>query len=253
MKALILAGGQGDGPLKEISGNKALIKINGREMIMYVIDALKQLDFIDRISVVGDEAKLSPIRDHVDAITAGGSSLPDNVLKGVELFPDEEDILVLTCDIPMITPEAINDFVEKARRLDAEFCYPIVKKEDNERKYPGVHRTYVRIKDGTFTGGNIFLVKAGVVRKAIHRAEAFLTYRKKPWMLAKILGIAFVVKFVMGTLTISELEEKVSALFGVKARAVISPYPEIGTDVDKASDLELAMKVLSGGVYDEAQ
>ena len=39
----------------------------------------------------------------------------------------------------MITSEAIGDFVEKSLILDADFCYPIVPKEENENKYPGVN------------------------------------------------------------------------------------------------------------------
>lgn len=248
MNALILAGKQADGPLKQVGQNKAAIKINGKEMIMYVIEALKALDFIQKIAVVGDTEELAFLNNKVDMVVEQADSMSGNIIRGVQAFSDDEQLLVLTCDIPMITPEAIRDFVEKAGEEDADFSYPIVRREDNDAKYPGVHRTYVRIKDGTFTGGNIVLVRTGIVKKVIGQAEDFLAYRKKPWMLAKILGISFVIKFVMGILTIKELETRVSGLFGIKARAVISTYPEIGTDVDKQSDLELAEKALSGGI-----
>lgn len=248
MNALILAGKQADGPLKEVGVSKAVIKINGKEMISYVIEALKALDFVGKIAVVGDAQALAFLKNKVDIIVEQGDSMAENIVRGAEVFPEDEELLVLTCDIPMITPEAIKDFVEKARASRADFSYPIVRKEDNDARYPGVHRTYVRIRDGTFTGGNIVLIKAGTVKKAMDRAKDFLTYRKKPWMLAKILGVSFVVKLLLGMLTIKELENRVSDLFGIKARAVISAYPEIGTDVDKKSDLELAQKVLSGGI-----
>ncbi|HHY04898.1 MAG TPA: NTP transferase domain-containing protein [Thermoanaerobacterales bacterium] len=247
MKALILAGNKGCDPSSDINENKALIKILGKEMISYVIFALKELDFIDKIAVVGDLKQLDVIKPFVDDIVEQGDSLSANILKGVQLFADDEDVLILTSDIPMITPDAIQDFVKKALRLEADFCYPVVKKEVNERKYPGVKRTYVKIKDGTFTGGNIVLVKAGVAKRLVHKAESFLAYRKKPWKLAGILGISFIFKFLIGNLSIEDLEKRVSDIFGIKARAVISPYPEIGTDVDKQSDLDLAAKVLSQG------
>ena len=245
MKALILAGAQEDSPLSNIHSNKALIKIHDKEMIMYIIDALKDLDFIDTITVVGPKKQLSTIKDEVNIIVDAGSSLIQNIFKGVQVFSDEEMILVLTSDIPMITPEAIRDFVEKAIPLEADFCYPIIRREENDKKYPGVKRTYVKIKDGTFTGGNVVLVNAGVVKSRLDQAETFMAYRKKPWKLAWVLGIGFVFKFILGTLTIDELEKRVSDLFGIKARAVISTYPEIGTDVDKDSDLKLAARVLS--------
>mgnify|MGYP000921590924 FL=1 len=245
MKALILAGTQEDCPLSKVHSNKALIKIHGKEMVKYIIDALKNLDFIDTVAIVGPKQELSPIENQVDLIVDGGPSMTDNILRGAEIFHDEDMLLISTSDIPMITSEAIRDFAEKSLTLDADFCYPIVRKEENEKKYPGVKRTYVKIKDGTFTGGNMVLVKAGTVKSCIKQAEAFMAYRKKPWKLAKILGIIFVIKLLMGTLTIKQLEKRVSDLFGIKARAVISSYPEIGTDVDKDSDLKLAARVLS--------
>ncbi|AEE90299.1 Molybdopterin-guanine dinucleotide biosynthesis protein A-like protein [Tepidanaerobacter acetatoxydans Re1] len=245
MKALILAGSQEDCYLSKSCCNKALIKICGKEMIKYIIDAMKALEFIDTVAVVGPKEELLPIENHVDIIVDGGPSMIDNILKGVEIFPDEDLILISTSDIPMITPEAIRDFVEKSLESDAEFYYPIVRKEANEKKYPKVKRTYVKIKDGTFTGGNLVLVKVSTVKKCIKQAENFMIYRKKPWKLAQILGIGTVFRFLMGTLTIEQLEKRVSDLFGIKAQAVISDYPEIGTDVDKESDLELAERVLS--------
>lgn len=244
MKALILAGSQGDSPLKELNDVKSLIKINGKEMILYVIDAIKELEFIDQIVVVGDKEKLEPVSRSVDVIIEEGDSLTENVLKGAQYFSDDEEILVLTCDIPMITSEAIQDFIDKTRLFKAEFYYPIISKEVNDKKFPGVHRTFVKIKDGTFTGGNIFLVTAGAIKKNINKIESFLVNRKKPLMMLKTLGVFFILKFLFGVLCIADIEKRVKQLFNVEGRAIISNYAEIGTDVDKFSDLEIASRVL---------
>lgn len=245
MKALILAGADKDSPFTNFNSNKALVKIQDKEMIRYIIDAFKGLEFIDTIAVVGPKEELLPIKEQVDIIVDSSASLTDNILRGASIFSDDEMLLISTSDIPMITPEAIRDFVEKALSMDADFYYPIVSKEENEKKYPGVKRTYVKIKDGVFTGGNIIMVKVAAVKECVKKAEAFMAYRKKPWKLAGIFGLKFVIKFLLGTLTIRELEERVEELFGIKARAIISSYPEIATDVDKDSDLELAARVLS--------
>ena len=58
-----------------------------------------------------------------------------------------------------------------------------------------------------------------------------VTFRKKPWKLAKILGLSFVVKLFLKQLSLAELEKPASQLLGVRGVATISPYPEIGTDV----------------------
>ena len=74
--------------------------------------------------------------------------------------------------------------------------------------------------------------------------DRVLTLRKKPWKLAQLLGFSFMLKFFMQRLSLAELEKRVSQLLGVKGVAIISPYPEIGTDVDKPSDFELAERVI---------
>lgn len=244
MKALILAGKQSDGPLAHLHPNKAMIRVHQKEMIRYVIDAVKATGLVDQIAVVGAREDLAPILPYVDTVVEEGVDLADNVLRGTSIFGDEEEILVLTSDIPMITPEAIEDFVKQCSKVQADFYYPIVRREVNDKKYPGVKRTYVKIKDGSFTGGNIFLVKAKAVKTCIKRAKVFLSYRKAPWKMVRELGIGFALKFLLGTLTIAQLEERVSKLFGIRGKAVISEYPEIGTDVDKESDLQLVMSLL---------
>jgi molybdopterin-guanine dinucleotide biosynthesis protein A len=136
MKALVLAGDSEEKSSTHFEENKALIKINNKEMILYVIEALKKLDFIEQITVVGNRAKLSGISDNFDLIIDQGESLSINLMKGAQAFEDHEELMVLSSDIPMITPDALRDFVEKAHQHQADLYYPIVTKEHNEAKYP---------------------------------------------------------------------------------------------------------------------
>ncbi|WP_434640297.1 NTP transferase domain-containing protein [Thermoanaerobacterium thermosaccharolyticum] len=240
MNALILAGSTGDEKLPE----KALIKIKGRYMISYVIDALRQSGKIDKIAVVGDKEKLKCV-DGIDILIDQGNSIIENVVKGIEPFKNDRRVLILTCDIPMLTKEAVIDFVEQSESLDADLCYPIVKREDNERKFPDAKRTYAKIKEGTFTGGNIFYLNPKIVDVCIDAANQFIAFRKKPWKLGQLLGFKILILFAFGRVTISQLESKVSELFNIKAKAVISKYPEIGNDVDKDEDVEMANKYIA--------
>lgn len=245
MKALVLAGSRGENAIDENTANKALIKIGGKEMVFHVISTLKKVKDIDKIAVVGDRHVNRLLENHVDYLIEEDNSLFENILKGVRCFDDDENILILTSDIPMVSQESIEDFIEKSNREGAEFCYPIVRKEDSERKFPGTKRTYVKIKDGTFTGGNIIIAKVSVIRQVLPKIKQVLAYRKKPLKLAKILGPLILIKYVLGLLTIRDIEQRVSNIFKIKARAIKSKYAEIATDVDKKSDLELARKILS--------
>lgn len=240
MNAIILAGSTGEEKLPD----KALIKIKGKYMITYVIDALRQSGKIDKIAVVGDRNKLNHL-DDIDLIIDQGSSIVENVIKGIEPFKNDKRVLILTCDIPMLTKDAVIDFIEQSESKDADLCYPIVKREDNERKFPGAKRTYVRIREGTFTGGNIFYINPAIIDSCINAANQFISYRKKPWKLGRLLGLKILILFAFGRVTIDQLEGKVSELFNIKAKAIISRYPEIGNDIDKDEDVEMANKFIA--------
>ena len=247
MNAVLLAGARGASPLTEAFGvdNKAFIPLEGKPMINYVLEVLNSLEEIEEIIVVGPPGELEKLEGKTTfKIVPERGDIIDNLLQGVNNLSLEKPLILLTSDIPMITRESLEDFIKRSRELEADFCYPIIKRESCEEKYPGGVRTYAKLREGSFTGGNIFFVKPHVVESTARKAGEFITLRKKPHLLAMKLGIAFILKYVFKRLTIREAEEKVSRLFGIKARAVITSYPEIGVDVDKLEDLELAEKIL---------
>jgi GTP:adenosylcobinamide-phosphate guanylyltransferase len=243
--ALLLAGAENSGPLKELSQarNEALIEINGKPMISFIIDTLQRIPDIHRILIVGPKLELGIIYPELEIIENHGSII-DNLSRGLEALRDEEFILILTSDIPMITEKAIIDFLERCQQSDGDFYYPVNSKEVSERAYPGVKRTYVRVKEGVFTGGNIFLVRTEAAILSLPKTKEFIAMRKKPLKLVAMLGITFVLRFITKTLTIRAAEERVSKILGLRGKAVISPYAEIGVDVDKPEDLMLAQEAL---------
>lgn len=246
MNAVILAGSEGYDAFAESGGvkNKSFILINQKPMIKYIIEVLDKVEMIKEIVVVGPDEELEKIRGLKFKIVSEKGDIIDNLLEGLRYLPCDCPVVILTSDIPMITREALEDFVEKSRSMEADFCYSIIPKEKCENKYPGVNRTYLQLLEGSFTGGNVFTVNPAVVKVRAEKAREFIILKKKPLRLVLKLGLIFVIKFLLKKLTIKEAEKRVSEMFGIKARAVISEYPEIGTDVDKQSDLELAEKML---------
>ena len=247
MDVIVLAGEKRDNgsTAGEEKINKALFKIKDKHMIEYVIQTLRESSSIGRIAVVGPKEKLEPIiGDTVDFIIEGTDSIVKNILIALDYFSGEKEILIVTSDIPMITREAIEDFIERCRQKDVDLCYSIVEKKVNEEKYPGVRRTYARLWEGRFTGGNVFCVRPEIADKCKDFVEQMLEYRKSPAKMARVLGIGFLLRLVLGILTINAIQKKCESLLGIKGAAIISPYPEIGNDVDKLSDLEVIEKFM---------
>ncbi|MFZ5646214.1 MAG: NTP transferase domain-containing protein [Bacillota bacterium] len=244
--ALVLAGSRNDGPLKQCSSvpYEAMITIGRKAMVEYVIDALKSCKRIGRIVVVGPPGVPGFCdRDDIQVVKAEGS-LMENVARGVKYLPGAERVLLATCDIPLITSQAIEDFLDKCGNRTAEVYYPVVPREVVEKNFLNVRRTYVTLKEGDFTGGNLFLIDPGAVNRCMEMGQQLVDARKSPIRLSRLMGVPFLLKFMLRMVTLKEAEEKASALLGVEGAVVVTTYPEVGVDVDKPSDLELVSKVL---------
>lgn len=245
--ALVLAGGLAGDELQAHTGvaNKALIDINGQPMIRYVIDALLAAERIEDVLVVGPVAELEEALAGLPVnVIADTGNMIDNIRAGAAQLPAGRPMLISSSDIPLLTGPVVDAFLELCFKRPADLYYSIVEREVNERKYPLVKRTYVTLAEGTFTGGNLFMVDPAIVEPVAPKAQEFIANRKRPLRMARLLGIGFLVKLLLRVLTIPELEAKIGKLWGVRGAAIICPYPEIGIDVDKPDDVQLVRAAL---------
>lgn len=248
VKAVILAGGKSKGDLYHLTGveNKAFIKIAGREMIDYTIEALQNAKDIEEFIIVGDEEMLKEkVKEKLKKIIPAKETFLENIFLAIEYYKDERKILFLGADAPLIDSIMIEEFLEECGKKEADIYYPVIEKKIAEKKFPGVKRTYARLKDGIFTGGNMFLLNPDVLLSFKNLLEEAIGKRKSPFKLFKMLGIVFIIKFLLGRLTIAEAEKRVQQILkGYKMIAVICKYPEVGVDVDKISDLKIVNEYL---------
>lgn len=245
--AIILAGGENKGALRDSSDRpyEALIEVAGKPMVSYVAEALAAVSEVKRIFVVGPAGLLAqcPLPEKA-VVLEGGASMLETIQIGLAEVEGGQKALIATGDIPLLTAAAVEDFLLLCRSKDAEVYYPIVSRETNDTHYPGGKRTYVRFKDGVYTGGNLFLVDPRVVPRCVAVAEKIIANRKNPLQLCRILGWGFVVSFLLGRLSLEKVKDRVAELLRVEGAVVYSAYPQLGIDVDKPSDLELVRKVM---------
>lgn len=235
--AVVLAGDNEDRKVKQgsVVANKAFININERRMVDYVLDCFRGMKELAGVAIVGPGDKLRDVGNDVTVIPQKGDMVA-NVVAAAETLKDGW-LLLSSCDIPLITPEAVRDFLSNC--TEADLFYPLVSKAACEQVFPDMRRTWVQLKDGIYTGGNVFLVKTCKVPSAAGPAGAFFDARKNTAKLASLIGVSTLAKLMLHTLTIQEVEDKMSKILGLKGKAVITDFPEIGTDVDKESDYQL--------------
>lgn len=246
--AVILAGGGKSEPLTDQEGvcNKAFIEIHGRPMLGYILNALTGSASIGKIAVVGPDRELAQLLEegyHFIPVPEEGSML-ENAAAGLRAVDRERLCLMLTGDIPLIDCKTIEGFLKLCAPFDGDFYYPILTRESCRKSFPQMKRTYVRLRDGCFTGGNIVLLRPDWFARCYDRLDLFVTYRKKPLKLFRILPASFIFRFLLNILSVADLESYLSQMMQARARAVPCNFVEIGTDVDKISDLEVVKQAL---------
>jgi len=248
VNALVLAGSSSCSSLEELMGvdNKAFIPVGGKPLFLYVLDALAGSSKIKATAVVGPERQLLPLAARYKfKVVQQRGDLMENLVAGSDAFSGEDRLLVVAGDIPMLTTAGIDDFLTRCEPMDMDFYYSIISKDACLKRFPGVERTFVALRDGSFTGGNVFLINPRVIPNVYPKVKDLLENRKNPIKMASLLGLGLMLGFVTRQLTIEKVEKKVGNILNLKAKAVISPFAELGTDVDKVSDLRLAEKELA--------
>jgi GTP:adenosylcobinamide-phosphate guanylyltransferase len=238
--AVVLAGGKAKPEMIAAAGieNRALIPFNGRTMLGHIVSALQDAPGVGRIVVVGSVPE-SPEYTRVD--DQGG--FVENIFAGLAIVGDAEYALITTSDLPFVSGEAVEDFVTRGRALGVDIVYPVVEVDDCYRRFPGIRRTAVAFREGRFTGGNMMLVRPRSMMAHRDRIAQSYAARKSPLRLAWMLGPGIVLRGAIALsplpspLTLPAVEKAVGRLLGGTARALLSRYPEIATDIDRPDDL----------------
>ena len=154
---------------------------------------------------------------------------------------------MVTGDGPLATGRTWMQFLDGASVNSLDAAYAVVREAEMEAQFPGAQRTYARFSDGSFSGGNAFLLPREKLEQIEELVETAFAARKNPMALAKLLGVGFILKALTHRLSVSEVEAKVSRLLGCRAGRVEVPDATIAFDVDKPEDLALAETYLSKG------
>lgn len=245
--AVVTAGGRLDPSFAQFAGTdiKALIKVKGRPLIYYPLCALSGAPSVGRIVVVGPREALKGQAgmEKAEVVVEEVGTAPENILAGFRALGEEERVVVCASDIPHITTRAIESFLAACPE-EADVCYAVVRNEIFERQYPGVHHMKVPMREGIFTGGSIQLMRPAAVERNLALINRTFAARKSKLGMVRLLGLGFVVKFLLGSLSIREVEERAAEFTGCVCRAVVTEEAGLAFDVDRAEQVELAERGL---------
>lgn len=292
LDAVVLAGTH-QNPKRLIAGrNKAFLEVGGQVLISYVVNALMAAESIDQIFVVGpaDELleELAGFPSRVRVIAQRGKMLT-NCWAGIEASEDchrndpfmpvhERPLLVISCDLPLVTARSIDDFVRRCARIDnaSKHSYamfagivdePGVAPFHPTGDKPGIKRPFVELECGRMRLANIYV---GRPRNLAHQEflQTGFSYRKaKDWRNVVALTFSFfkskggwhaarLSMRVQLTLMLSKrkgrwyrrlkqgntqerVEKSISDTLGGPIKIVVTPYGGLSLDVDDQEDFRI--------------
>lgn len=248
MDAIITAGGTNlpDDPLYTLTGvqKKALIPLGGRPMISWVVEALLQSGVVDNIVIVGLTADDIEVPGPAVHFVDGVGELIDNILAALDrlqgINPTAQKFLLCSSDIPLITPTSVRGFVAECASQEADLYYTVVEKKVLEARFPNSKRTFIPFKGGRYSGGDIFLADISVPTKIdLELLRSLVGSRKNYWNQARLLGFSFILRFLLGVMTIQDVAQRVGEIFKIKGEVVETKFAELGMDLDKPRHYEL--------------
>ena len=256
LTAVVLAGGPRDGVSALAPGapNKAFVPIGGVTLVERTIRALRSSARVGRIVAVAPRVPgaLAALGE-ADEIRNDGATMSESLRSGLGGLAPDDLVLVCASDLPVLTAEAIDEFVGLAEAGDADLTYACVERRVHETRFPSVPHTWATLHDGTYCGGGCVLIRP----RALPGLEGLLgrlgRARKNPVRLASIFGPGVLLRYVLRTLTIAAAERRGTELLGAPVRAAVCRYPEIAINVDRPSDVPIANSLVAAASRDDRE
>jgi GTP:adenosylcobinamide-phosphate guanylyltransferase len=254
--ALVLAGQRARGePVADAAGlsHKCLVPVAGVPMLARVVAGLDASEAIGRIAVSIEDPGLLDTLPELSAMIASGrllaiksagspslSALAAADSLGAGALP----MLITTADHPLLTGAMVDDFLGVSARSGADMTAGLTPGAVLMAAYPRARRTFLKFRDGPYTGSNLFAVLTPDGLKALAFWRRVERDRKRPWRIAKAFGLRSLLAYLLGRLTLDETMVRASRTIGATVRAVPTPLAETGIDVDKPEDLILVEEIL---------
>ncbi len=225
--------------------SKVLLPVGGKPMVLSVLETIAACSYKPEIYISSNDPDILSLKTDLafNALPSEDKAVR-SMLKSLERLPGEEWVLFVSGDHPLLTPEMVDYFIDEAVRRELTFSVAAVNRSEVNRHYPQSKRTYFPVRNGAYSGGNMFLIN----KKEFHGSAEFMETidrnRKKPWKNAVMMNPLTILQLLFRQLDIHEVAERASMVFGCKAGIVDMPFAECCMDVDKPSDRELAEIIL---------
>ena len=253
--ALVLAADRGaEDPVAQAGGQprKCLVEVGGVPMLERVVTALLDSGTVGQVAVSINEADLPGRVPRIAGLIAEGrlrvvpaaASPSRSVLAAFEALGQSLPFLVTTADHALLTPEMVAHFCGASLKSRADVTAGLTAASVIQSAYPESRRTYLKFRDGGYSGANLFafLTPQGMAAAQLWRKAE--ENRKRPWRIAAVFGPAALLRYLLRLDTLDQALAGLSRRLAFRAAAIKMPQAEAAIDVDKPSDLDQVERIL---------
>ncbi len=249
--AIVLAGERPEGDPLAHSHDvpaKALIRVGGHTLLERVVRALLDSPGIADVVVLAQDIERlrtgepSGVLQHpeVRMLTSGrGISTSIAAVAGTADAP--WPLLVTTADNALLTPARVSAFLAGAGRCDIALGF--AERSVVEARFPDTRRTWLKFRDGHFSGANLFAFRGPASLRALDHWSAVEQDRKKGLRLIASFGPVLLLRALTRTIGLREGLSRIGRRWGMDAGVVVLDA-EAPIDVDKPADLALVRRIL---------
>lgn len=245
--AIILAGDRtSSDPLAEAAGVacKSFVPVGGRPMVLRVLDTLDASSQVGSIILCGPahtSIKQEPeLKARIDAgrvnWIASQATPSSSTYQALKSLPDSAPVLVTTADHALLSTRIVDAFCSEARQTGCDVAVGLASHKLVTSAFPETKRTAIKFRDGAYCGCNLFAFLNSQAYGAARFWRQFEQQRKKPLRMMRILGGRAVMRYLSGRMSLADALEHISSKMGLRAGAVILPFPEAAVDIDTVND-----------------
>lgn len=293
LDAIVLAGTD-DNPRRMIQGqNKAFLDIGGRVLVRRVAEALLQVPAVGQVFVVGPlqrlQAALGDLSERITLVDQAGKMLANawEAIHAIEARRRAQGgaddplrpILFLSSDLPLISPQAVADFITRCVHEDRQVAEGfsmlcgVAEEASLKLYYPGagkagIRRPYVNMKECRLRLANIYVGrprtlanqaflqvgfehrKAEKWKNVLFLIWSFLSQHggaQAAWLATRMQAALVLSRHGKGPLyrrlrrgnTAERTERVCSRVLGGSVRIVITPYGGLSLDADNEDDFRV--------------
>jgi GTP:adenosylcobinamide-phosphate guanylyltransferase len=188
VNAVLLAGDR-RASIQVKNENKAFLPLKNQPLLVHVLHALRQSRFVQNIAVVGPAERIENVlKEHADHLEGSGEILVveqrDNMIENFKAgyvatlgLPGTVDfaalrnsehketpVLTVPCDIPLLTPWEVDEFISQSNMHDYDYSIGITSEKvlshyHPQEDRPGIQMIYFHVREDLMRHNNLHLAK----------------------------------------------------------------------------------------------